>query len=815
MQISSLRTVGVRLKVPAVIVGLFIVLVGWIFVLRWSTFSAPLWNVDEAIHAAVARTLLDGGVLYRDAVDQRTPLTYYAVALVFRLFGENNMWALRAAVAVVIASAALGLFLLGRHAKSAAVGAWSALLFCALTTNLLYPHDGNAVHTEWFVILFTTWGSWWYWRTQARTGIWPAAVTGVVFGLAFLSKQPALLDFAAPLLAVGYATATGRRSFADATRCVAAMLAGFVAVSAAALLYLAARGALADLVFYTWTYNVRYYGPAVTLAERLLSAFKPFGMLLTEYPLVLFGLLMATILHLVRLAQLRPNAEERADQPFSFYLLIWCATSLAAAASGGRGFDHYYIQCIPPFALGAGWFLTSAGSYARRHLRMPVVWSRPTFVGIAAALLVGATALSAIVCPLASRGKVGYPYDSATRASQFIKSLTTPDERIFVWGYNPDIYLYTDRRPASRFVYCSFQTGLIPWTNIAPEKDTHDAIVPGTMETLLADLEMSRPTFIVDCGVGPHRNFAKYPLARFEPLQKFVSRDYVEAESGQFLPQGYKLHLIKDAFRRTPVRLAGGASSRLAVPEVVGPAIVAPVPTGFVVVGHDRDSRLQRLALIADGQEIDSVSFAPTDSITLRFDVPFDRLGPGRHHLGARATDASGATRDSVALEAMCNASSAPPDQLAAFALPCVTTAVMPLSVRTPFAPTANWEGEHHVFFAHAFSILSYPVVSGAARVRGAFGFRPGAYAPEVTTPTDGAEFLVEWVSPHEERQILFRRLLQPRDHPEDRPLQFFAVDLPAHAEGGRLEFMITPGPADNTACDWTYWADLQVETSH
>ncbi len=815
MQIPSPRTVGVRLKLPAAILGLFIVLVGWMLILRWSTLGVPLWNVDEAIHAAVARTLLDGGVLYRDAVDQRTPLTYYAVALLFRLFGENNLWALRAAVAVVIAGTGVGLFLLGRRTRNAAAGGWATLIFCALTTNLLYPHDGNAVHTEWFVILFTTWGSWWFWRTQARTDAWPAAVTGVVFGLAFLSKQPALLDFAAPLLTVCYAAATGHRRFADAARSLGGMLAGFLAVNAAVLLYFAAHGALADLFFYTWTYNLRYYGPEVTLAERLLSAFKPFGMLLIEYPLVLFGLLVATILHLVRLAQLRPTAEERADQPFSFYLLMWCVTSLAAAASGGRGFDHYYIQCIPAFALSAGWFLTSAASYARRHLRMPVVWSRPTFVGIAAALLVGATALSAVVCPLASRGKIGYPYDSATRASAFIKSLTTPEERIFVWGYNPDIYLYTDRRPASRFVYCSFQTGLIPWTNLAPEKDTRYAIVPGTMDTLLADLETSRPTFIVDCGVGPHRSFSKYPLARFAPLQEFVSRNYVEAESGQFLPQGFKLHLIKDSARRTPVRLAGGPPSRLAAPEVIGPPIVAPVPTGFVVVGHDPDGRLQRLELIADGKEIDSVSFAPTDSITVRFDVPFDTLGPGRHHLWARATDASGATRESAVSEAACDASSVPPEQLPSFALACVTSTVTPLSVRTPFAPTANWEGEHHVFFAHALSVLSYPLIDGAARVRGQFGFRPGAYAPDNSTPTDGAEFRVEWVTPNDERWILFRRLLQPRDHPEDRPLQFFTADLPPHAKGGRLEFVITPGPSDNSACDWTYWADLQIETSH
>ena len=128
---------GTRQGPKVALLFLLLLLIGWVFVLRWSSFSAPLWNVDEAIHAAVARTLLDGGVLYRDAVDQRTPLTYYLVALLFRFLGENNLWALRAAVAVIIAGTAFGLFLVGRRTRNAATGGWAALIYCALTTNLL------------------------------------------------------------------------------------------------------------------------------------------------------------------------------------------------------------------------------------------------------------------------------------------------------------------------------------------------------------------------------------------------------------------------------------------------------------------------------------------------------------------------------------------------------------------------------------------------------------------------------------------------------------------------------------------------------
>src|SRR3954465_13060750 len=104
-----------------------------VFALRWPTFEFRVWNVDEAIHAAVARTLLDGGVLYRDAIDQRTPLTYYAVAALFRIFGENNIVAMHALAAALIAATAFGIFLLGRAMRGTGAGLWAALLFAVFS----------------------------------------------------------------------------------------------------------------------------------------------------------------------------------------------------------------------------------------------------------------------------------------------------------------------------------------------------------------------------------------------------------------------------------------------------------------------------------------------------------------------------------------------------------------------------------------------------------------------------------------------------------------------------------------------------------
>ena len=144
-----------------------IILAIGIFTLRWTTFDFQVWNVDEAIHATVARTLLDGGVLYRDAIDQRTPFSYYAVAAIFYFCGENNIWAMHALASGLIVLTALGLFLVATRWRNTTNGLWAAAFFAILSTTLLYPGDAYALNTEWFVACFTTWAAWARFSIQA------------------------------------------------------------------------------------------------------------------------------------------------------------------------------------------------------------------------------------------------------------------------------------------------------------------------------------------------------------------------------------------------------------------------------------------------------------------------------------------------------------------------------------------------------------------------------------------------------------------------------------------------------------------------
>lgn len=786
--------------------GLGLAVTVWIFWLRWPSFHA-IWNLDEGIYATIARTILDGGAMYRDAIDQRTPLSYYLIAPVMSVAGPNPLWMLHLFLACLISATALAVFLIARHWQGNQVGIWAVGVFAALSSSLLYPGDAYALNTEWFVIFFTSWSAWSFWRNWQCARFWPLFGTGSGYAAAFLCKQPGLLDFAAPLLTSIYLLSLNRLSWAAAKKILAALVLGFLATTVAVMAYFWWRGALADFYFYAWTYNLVYYGAAISLHDRVNSAVSLLTLLWTEFPVLLFALLAAMLVMLHRLVRWQPVARDRAAQSWAFFLLAWLVLSIAGAASAGRVYGHYYIQTLPAIALASGWLLNAISERVRAQGRL---WLRVLCATVAAA-----AAASLIIGPLKGRARPEFGPDASMAAAQFIKSRSAPSDRVFVWGYHPDFYLYAERRPASRFIYCSFLTGLVPWVNTAPDLDTSATIVPGAMETLLRELETARPEFIVDTSLAPYRSFTKYPLRKFPRLAAFVDANYLEVDSYRFRPHGFRVLMRQDRASPAPLVLSGGPSDeKPAPPSLAGPSIVEPGVENYVVRAVQPGGHLQRLELLIDGAPIAGLSFLPAESLELQVPVDYSRLATGLHQLSARATSASGAQATSPALTVTCSTDSLPTARLPEFSLPIDGAGLIPQRVRAPLGAAVTAEASARVFFAHAPSSLSYELPVGATRLKGRFGFRPGAYAPDNTGHTDGADFVIYLVAPTGQRTELFHQRLRPFEEEADRGEHPFDLPLPGAPHGRTLELVITCGPSGNAASDWTYWSDLQLTTS-
>jgi 4-amino-4-deoxy-L-arabinose transferase-like glycosyltransferase len=513
--------------------GLAVALTAIVFWLRGPTLGFNVWNVDEAIHAAVAREILHGGVLYRDAYDLRHPLSYYAFAGVFAVAGENNLWAVRVAIALLLVATALCLHLAARRLAGPGAGVAAALTFAVLSSSALYPGDAFAANVEWFVAFFSAAAAAVFLAGGAQPSPGRCAACGALLAGSFLSKQPALLEAGAPLAALTYLAWQGRETRRQFGARVLALAAGWLAPLALALVYFWLNDAARGAIFYSWTYVLTYFGPEVTTAERFGTLPNPLVLLAAGQLALVAAWLAGSVLVAWRLAQRQPASAEAPGNPGLLYLAVWSLASYAGALSSGRGFDHYVIPFLAPFCLGAG---LATGWLGRiwRH-------GRGRAGRVAAALLLAVIAGQLVAAAGPARGRK-LSRDSSVPVAEYIQAHSAPDDRIFVWGFHADIYLYADRRAASRHVYGAFVTGLIPWTNVAPERDTSYAAVPGAMDELLGDLARTRPLFIVDCSAGPNRYWQKYPLENFPPLHDYIRAHYRQAEPHVFLAQGYRLY---------------------------------------------------------------------------------------------------------------------------------------------------------------------------------------------------------------------------------------------------------------------------------
>ncbi len=538
-----------RLLTGVVFFGLFLLLC----FLRLPLADYPIRDVDESVSALIAASWLEGGVPYRDAIDQRGPLTYVVYALIFAVAGIHNMWAVHWGLLLLILGVAFLLFRFARDLwpgpHGAAVGYWAALLF-VIASYTYRRSQMLAFHTEWPMIVCTTVGMLALWQGLRENGslhgnrrdgggphdsrelrdrsVWPFVLAGVCYAGAFLSKQPAAFDAAAGGLFVLFWQWRHGRLWSVATVRIAALLfAGFAGTLTATVAYFWAAGALPDFVLYFWQYNVDHYAKIVGWEQRW-AGFNPFAHrrhYLTANMLLFLATLWQGSVALWNLVRHRQVGAR-------LLLTLWFALAYFGASYSGRNFGHYFIQIIPAACLLTAWTIDRAWTLTKpvsmRRMQLPDLAYAGRGLVVAAVLVGLAMPLHRFQKDIAwfNIYRETKPDTVRRAALNAIARGSEPDDTIFVWGYYPELYVLSDRRPASRYSNTNYLTGMLPWENHQPGVDTSEHIVDGGWEVLMAELEASHPKLLLDTSVGDHRYYSKYPVADFPQLEGFLKRGY-------------------------------------------------------------------------------------------------------------------------------------------------------------------------------------------------------------------------------------------------------------------------------------------------
>jgi hypothetical protein len=405
--------------------------------------SGILW-ADDDLPLAAAMQLVRGKILYRDVWFDKPPLT----AWVDLLWGARPGVGLRLAGAAFAVAAAAAAW----HFARAKWGGREGLFAAGLAAFFLIfglPSAVIPLASDMLLILPHFVAVYFAWRGRA---FWSGAAAGV--GLLCSSK--ALFVLAACAL--------------WQWRQLPVLLAGFIAPNIVAIGWMDLYGSGVDYYREVWQWG-RMYAADTFVADPLSEGLKRTANWAGFQGALVAGAAIALY-------------RER-----SWRMFFWIALSLAGVMLGLRFFPRYYFLLLPPMTIAAarGWSLVSRKRIAMillaALLAIPLVRFGPRYVTLA-------------------RGGTWSDLDmdrDSREASEKLRALAKPGDTLFAWGYRPDIFVYSELPPGTRFLESQPISGVLADRHLFSSKPSApEALTTPNLEELLD----SRPTWVVD-GLGP------------------------------------------------------------------------------------------------------------------------------------------------------------------------------------------------------------------------------------------------------------------------------------------------------------------------
>ena len=436
------------------------VLVGF----RLHAFDLPLEN-DECNYAYIAGRLLAGERLYVDVWDHQPPGVFVLYAGAINLFGESPN-AFRCMTAGFALTCLVLVFLFVRRIAGPIAALGAAFLYAVVSSD---PGSaGEGCNREIYMNAMIL-GAWYC----GRRGIddrrsWKLAAAGLLLAFASCVKTIAAVHWI--VLACWIVGVTARND--GHNRTPRAIQRFILFASPPALLWLAvyayflASGRAGEFIDAVFRFNLSYSGADTSFFHRFAQFFSPprhRGIFDSAAPLWIAGL-FATIW--LTVASIRTR-----DQNGALVVLLVLA-GFVAICLPGRFWPHYYHLLIPPLviatAVGCGRFtarhparsegVEAADRYANcvSAAEVPGRWRRRMSIGVGA-LIVAAT-LATQYQHYLSRPPFGitvHRYNSrdfwGRAQGENVRRVTDPNDTIFVYGNDAEIYYYAQRRCASRF----------------------------------------------------------------------------------------------------------------------------------------------------------------------------------------------------------------------------------------------------------------------------------------------------------------------------------------------------------------------------
>jgi hypothetical protein len=197
----------------------------------------------------------------------------------------------------------------------------------------------------------------------------------------------------------------------------------------------------------------------------------------------------------------------------------WAILSFAALAAGWRFFPRYYFQILPVAALAGARGFTLLGRRRAMALAtlllVPLIRFGPRYAMLARDLLEGRPHQWA---------DIDMDQDSR-RAAQLAANWSAPGDTLFVWGFRPELYVYTHLPAAARYLDSQPLTGVPADRHLTQSRPVE---TESTREHR-AELARSKPALIMD-GLGPIN--PRLAIGAYEDLRPWLAQYKLVASTG-------------------------------------------------------------------------------------------------------------------------------------------------------------------------------------------------------------------------------------------------------------------------------------------
>jgi len=403
-----------------------------VFFLRLPSCFEPFTYGDEGIYLTLGQAIRRGVVLYRNIHDNKPPLLYLLAAAASN-FSYYRVILFFWSFVTIYLFYKLSLLLF----KNKTAQIVSTFIFAISTS--IHTFEGNVGNAENFMMLPTIGGFYLLLKAEKRQHYFFA---GILFSLAALFKIPAAFDFAAALIFLWFLFLDQKqKKYSLLINHYLLLISGFLLPILITFVYYAFKNALSFYLSAAFFQNLPY-----------LASWTPDKPTVASFPLPLIvrTFFLGGILILVFLFRKKLSLTAKLTS-------IWFPFCLFAALLSSRPYPHYLLQSLPPLAFGWGLILSKS-----REKIIPLVlslllafsffwfkfWHYPNifYYKNFYRFILGQKTKEEYFNYFGGQTKFLY------QTASYLKSHTTPEQKIFLWSNQPSIYALANRLPATRFI---------------------------------------------------------------------------------------------------------------------------------------------------------------------------------------------------------------------------------------------------------------------------------------------------------------------------------------------------------------------------